>query len=90
MTSGYSAGQSPDLAVLLGHELLVEGRDLDVEVELGQVEVGREALGRVALAVPVDVEGRGLVAPLDLVEVQQLRELPLAVVSEPDLLRGEE
>ena len=31
--------QPPHLAVLLGHELLVEGRDLDVEVELGQVEV---------------------------------------------------
>jgi hypothetical protein len=61
---------------------LIERRDLDVEVELGEVEVGGEALGDRARAIPLDVEGGRLVAPLDLIEVQQPGELPLAVVRE--------
>ena len=36
--------QPAQLAVLLPHEPLLEGRQLDVEVEVGQVEVRREAL----------------------------------------------
>jgi hypothetical protein len=78
--------QPPHLAVLLGDELLVERRDLYVEVKSGQVEIGRETLRRISLAIPLDVERRGLVVPIDLVEVEQLRELTLAVVSELDAL----
>jgi hypothetical protein len=72
--------QSAGLAILLRHELLIKRRDLDVEIEGGEVEVGRESLGRIAVAVPLDVEGRGLVLPTDLIEVEQLCELPFAVV----------
>jgi hypothetical protein len=78
----------PDLSVLLRHELLVERRDLNVEVELWEVEVGREPVRDVAGAVPVDVESRRLVEPLDLVEVEELRELALAVVGELDASVG--
>src|SRR4029450_3590355 len=74
--------QAADLAVLLGHEPLVERRDLDVEVVHRQIEVPREALDHVAVSVPFEVERRRLVVPLDLVEVQQLGELALAGVSE--------
>jgi hypothetical protein len=42
------------------------------------------------LTVPFDVEGRGLVAPLDHVEVKQRCELPLTVMSESHLLVGQE
>ena len=38
------------------------------------------------MPVPIDLEGRRLVVPGDLVEVEQLRELALAVVSETDSL----
>jgi hypothetical protein len=76
--------QAPHLAVLLGDKLLVECRYLDVDVELGKVEVRREPVGNVAGAIPVDVEGRRLVEPIDLIEVEKTRELSLAVVREVD------
>src|SRR5262245_19594702 len=71
-----------DLPVLPGHELLVQGRDLDVEVVLGQEEVGGESLDDVAVLGPLEVARGRLVLPVDLVEVQQLRELTFARVSE--------
>jgi hypothetical protein len=37
-----------------------------------------------AVAIPVDVERRRLVEPFDLIEVEQLGELTLAVVCEVD------
>jgi hypothetical protein len=76
------------LAVLLGDELLVERRDLYVEVELREIEIGREAVGHVAGAIPVDVERGRLVEPLDLVEIEQLGKLALAVVGELDARVG--
>jgi hypothetical protein len=85
---GVELHEPSDLTVLLGHELLVERRDLDVDIELGQVEVRGEALSSLAGPVPVDVERRGLVVPRDLIEIQQLRELPLAVVSEANQFVG--
>ncbi len=80
--------QAARFTVLLRHQLLVERRDLDVEIERRQVEVGREPLRRGAASIPLDVEGGGLVAPLDPIEVEELRELTLAVVRERDALVG--
>ncbi|MHB8463939.1 MAG: hypothetical protein ACYDH6_17685 [Acidimicrobiales bacterium] len=77
-------GQPAYFAVLLGDELLVERRDLDIEVVGRQVEVGAERLRRVALTVPFENERLGLVLPGDAVEVEQLGELALRVVREPD------
>ena len=62
--------QPTDLAVLFGYELLVKSGDLDIDVELRQVEVGRKALGGVPVAVPLDIKGSRFVAPVDLIEVQ--------------------
>jgi hypothetical protein len=73
-----------NLAVLLGHELLVQRGDLDVEVVRGQVEVRRERLRGIAIAVPLEREGARLVLPRDRIEVEELRELPLRVVREAD------
>ena len=78
--------QSTCLAILFGHELLVQRRDLDVGVVRGQVEVRGEPLRGVAVAVPCDVERGGLISPVDLVEVEKFGELPLAVVGERDAL----
>jgi hypothetical protein len=78
--------QPARLAVLLGDELLVQRRDLDVEVVRGQVEVGCERLDRIALPVGLEREGARLVLPRDPVEVEELGELPLGVVREADLL----
>ena len=74
--------QPAQLAVLLAHELLLERRELDVQVEVGQVEVGREALDDVAVEVPADRERVGLVGPADLVEVEDPGQLRLARVGE--------
>jgi hypothetical protein len=79
---GIERAQTPDLAVLLGDQLLIQRGYLDVEIELGEIEVGGEALGDGPRAVPGDVERRRLVAPLDLIEVEQAGELALAVVRE--------
>jgi hypothetical protein len=76
--------ETADLAVLLRDQLLVEGRDLDVLVVRGKVEVGGEPLGDVALGVPVDVEGARLVVPFDLVEVEKPSELPFGIVGKGD------
>src|SRR5262249_14628618 len=74
--------EHPDLAVLLRHQALIQGRDLDVEVVGREVEVRCEPLDGVPLSVPREVERGRLVAPFDLVEVQEPRELPLARVRE--------
>jgi hypothetical protein len=59
---------------------LVERGYLDVQIELGEIEVGRETLRDRPRAVPGDIERGRLVAPLDLIEVEQASELPLAVM----------
>jgi hypothetical protein len=82
--------QAARFAVLLRDELLIQRCDLDVAVERWKVEVRREALGSVAVAIPLDIERGRLVLPLDLIEIEQLRELLLAVVSEPNALVGKE
>jgi hypothetical protein len=79
---GVQLAKQPHFGVLLGYELLTHGRDLDVEVVLGQIEVGREVLTRSALLVPADGKGAWLVCPGDSVEVEEESELTLAVVSE--------
>jgi hypothetical protein len=63
--------QKTDLAVLLRDQLLAHRRDLDEQVLFGQVEVGREELARIAVAVPGNRERAGLVLPRDPVEVQE-------------------
>jgi hypothetical protein len=79
---GVERAQPPDFAVLLGDQLLIERGYLDVEIELGQIEVGCEALRDGSGAIPRDVERRRLVTPFDLIEVEQASELALAVMRE--------
>ena len=74
--------QAPQLAVLLAHEPLAECRHLEVEVEVGQVEVRREALDDGPVEVPEDREGVRLVLPADRVEVEDAGHLRLAGVGE--------
>ena len=87
---GMQLDEPARLAVLLRHELLVQRRDLDVEVVRGQVEVGSERLHRPAVAIGLQRERARLVLPGDAVEVEQLRELALGVVREPDELVRED
>ena len=74
--------EPPELAVLLADEALLERRHLEEDLEVGQVEVRREALDDLALEVPEDREGRRLVLPADRVEVQDPGHLGLAGVGE--------
>jgi hypothetical protein len=78
---GVELLEPPHLSVLLGDELLVHRRDLDVEVVVGQVEVRREILGRDALPVPGEGEGPRFVLPGNTVEIEEKGELTLTVVS---------
>jgi hypothetical protein len=73
--------------ILLGDELLTHRRDLDVDVIFREVEVGSEEFRRFAVCVPIDGEGLGLVGPIDLIEIEESREFPLAVVGEIGVLR---
>src|SRR6266536_4929310 len=74
------------LAVLLRDELLVERRDLDVQVVRGEIEVRGESLRRAPVTVTLERERTRLVLPLDAVEVEELRELALGVVGEAHTL----
>ncbi len=70
------------LAVLLAHQALLQRGQLEVQVEFGQVEVGREALNDITVEVPQDREGPRLVLPRDLVVVEDARQLLLAGMGE--------
>src|SRR5204863_8520031 len=83
---GVQLAEPAGLAVLLRDELLVERRDLDVEVVRRQVEIGTERLHGTAVTVAFQRERARLVGPFDAVEVEQLGELALGVVSEADEL----
>src|SRR5262249_24879827 len=70
------------LAVLTGHERLLHHRDLEVEILLGEVEVGRERLGDAPVLVAREDERVRLVDPPHTVVVEDLRLLPLRLVDE--------
>src|SRR6476469_2085675 len=74
--------QPAQLAVLLGHERLLHGGDLEVDILLGQVEVVSECLERVAVLVEVEGEGMRLVFPGNAVVGEDLRTLELGLVGE--------
>ena len=71
-----------NLPVLLCNKLLAHGGYLDVHVVFGQIEVRAKKLRRLTVCVPFDGERLRLVSPLDLVEIEESRELPFAVVGE--------
>ena len=80
---GVAGLEQPHLAVLAGDELLAQRRELEVHVERRKVEVRRERFERPALLVCREHERARLVVPLDAVEVEELGETPLGVMSEP-------
>jgi hypothetical protein len=61
---------------------LLERGQLHVEVDLRQVEVGRERLDDLAVGVPGDGKDVWFVSPCDTVEVEDPRQLCIARVSE--------
>ncbi len=85
-TSGYKQRHSTDLAVLLRHQPLVEGRELDEQAGIGQPEVGTEGGNRTTVDIPVERELDRLVLPRDAVEVEDAGEAPLGIVSEANRL----
>src|SRR4051812_19206110 len=74
---GVALAQLPDLSVLPRDERLLHLRDLDIEILLGEVEVGRKRLGDAAGLVRLEDERRRLVRPRDAVVVEDLRALEL-------------
>src|SRR5262245_1139849 len=87
--AGVQLAKPAHLPVLLRDQSLVQRGDLDVQVVLREVEVRREPLHDVAVAIPLEVERRRLVLPVDLVEIQQLRELAFAGVRERNVVAPE-
>src|SRR5262245_7142125 len=80
---GVSLAQLAQLPVLAGDERLLHGGDLDVEVLVGKIEVGRESLLHAAVFVLLEYERPGLVFPGDVVVVEYLRALELCGAREP-------
>jgi hypothetical protein len=78
--------EAPDLRVLLGHQLLVQGGDLDVEVVGRKVEVRPKGSQRVAVRVPLQGELARFVLPGNAVEVEQVGELALRGMGEANRL----
>src|SRR3990172_4861464 len=72
----------PDLPVLGGHEALLLGRELDVELLVRQVEGGGERLDDATLVSTVEWERGGLVLPVNAVEGEEPGELALGCVRE--------
>jgi hypothetical protein len=79
---GIQLAKPSDLLVLLRDKFLTHRLDLDVDIVLWKIEVGLEELRRFAVVSPLDLEGAGLVLPVDSVEVEESREFPFAVVGE--------
>jgi hypothetical protein len=71
-----------ELPILLPHELLAQGRHLEVAVEVRQPEVGGEALDDRPVEVPQDRKRVWLVLPANAVEVEDPGHLGLAGMSE--------
>src|ERR1043166_7363033 len=67
---GVALAQLAQLAVLAGHERLLHGGDLDVEVLVGEEEVGRERFGNAPVLVLLEHERPWLVFPRDVVVVE--------------------
>jgi hypothetical protein len=78
--------EAADLGVLLGHQLLVERGDLDVEVVGREIEVRPESSPRVAVVIPLEGELARFVLPGDAVEVEQVGELALRGMGEANRL----
>lgn len=79
---GVQLSQATQLPVLLCHQALFQRGQLDVQVELRKIEVGREALDYPSFGVVLQRECPGLVFPLNLVKVQEVGELSFALVGE--------
>jgi hypothetical protein len=75
------------LFVLLGHEFLVHGCDLDEHVVVGKVEVGCEVFGGFTIFIKLNRKTPRLVVPWNSIEVEKEGELTLTVVSELDFGR---
>src|SRR5205085_10326045 len=75
--------QQPQLAVLGRDQRLLHGRQLDVKIVLGQIEIGREHLGHASL-VPRDRKSDRLVHPTNAVVVQEAREFLLGGMCKTD------
>jgi len=80
---GIEALNLAKLAVLARHERLLHDRDLDEEVLIREVEVGRESTDDTSVPVPLEDEGVGLVVPRNAVIVEDLGALDLDPVGEP-------
>jgi hypothetical protein len=77
--------QAAHLPILLGHQLLAHRGDLDVEIVIGEVEVGAKELRRGTVGSELDCKLARLVLPVDLVEIEESRKLSFAFVSKIDL-----
>ena len=84
---GMNRLEPADLLVLLGDQLLIHGRDLDVQLVVGQIEIGCEVLGGLPVVIELDREAIGFVVPRNSIEVKEERELALAVVGKFDFVR---
>ena len=84
---GMDLPHMPYLAVLRGDQALLHRGQLDVQVQVGQEEVGSEHLDDL-VAIPDQREGARFVLPAESVEVEDLSKLLLAGVGERGRWQG--
>ena len=75
------------LLVLLRDQFLVHRGDLDVQVVVGQIEVGSEVFGRFTVFVELNRKTLRFVVPRNPIEIEKKGELALTVVSEFNFVR---
>ena len=85
---GMELADTSQLAMFPGDQALLHGGELDVEIVLGQIEVGGEHFGD-SISLPAQGEGGRLIEPGDAVEVEELSELGFRGVGEGDASKRE-
>lgn len=75
---GVELLETAQLAIFLCDQMLAHGRELDVEVEIGQVKVGRKRFFHVAVRVPFEGKGARFIFPTDAIKIQNVREFDLS------------
>src|SRR5215831_15506471 len=79
---GIELAQPAQLPVLPGDERLLHDRDLEIEVLVGEVEIGRERLDDLALLIALEHERVRLVHPRHAVVIEDLGVLEFRLVDE--------
>ena len=84
---GIGRAEHPQLAVFPRLKAARRGCYFNVDVELREIEVGRERFNDISLLVPSNWKTLRLILPTDVEEVEEMGEFCFAAMSEPGYAR---